>query len=133
MKNSLNIPLALLLLTILPVSIARAQFSIDWYTIDSGGGISSGGSFEVAGTIGQPDAGSHSGGAFQVDGGFWPVAVASEGCPADLDGNGLLDLFDFLAFTNLFNAGDPDADFDASGVLDLFDFLAFTNAFNGGC
>jgi hypothetical protein len=54
-------------------------------------------------------------------------------CPPDLDGNGSLDLFDFLAFVNLFNAGDPAADFDGNGVLDLFDFLAFINAFNTGC
>jgi hypothetical protein len=54
-------------------------------------------------------------------------------CAPDLDGNGVLDLFDFLAFTNLFNAGDPQADFDGDGTLDLFDFLAFTNAFNAGC
>ena len=43
------------------------------------------------------------------------------------------DLFDFLAFCNLFNAGDPAADCDASGSFDLFDQLCFTNAFNQGC
>jgi hypothetical protein len=55
------------------------------------------------------------------------------GCAPDLDANGILDLFDFLGFVNLFNVGDPAADFDGDGVLDLFDFLAFTNAFNVGC
>jgi hypothetical protein len=54
-------------------------------------------------------------------------------CAADLDGNGVLDLFDFLAFTNLFNAGDLEADFETDGVLNLFDFLAFVNTFNEGC
>jgi hypothetical protein len=127
-------PFVLAILLAIFASPARAQFSIDWYTIDGGGGTSSGGSFEVAGTIGQADAGTHSGGQFTVEGGFWPVILTSEGgCAADLDGNGVLDLFDFLAFTNLFNAGDPDADFNGDGVRDLFDFLAFTNAFNGGC
>lgn len=29
------------------------------------------------------------------------------GCEADLDGNGVLDIFDFLAFSNLFSAGCP--------------------------
>lgn len=53
--------------------------------------------------------------------------------PADLNGDGVYDLFDFLVFTNLFNAGSPLADFTGDGVLDLFDFLAFTNAFNAGC
>jgi hypothetical protein len=54
-------------------------------------------------------------------------------CRADIDGDGGLDLFDFLAFVNLHNAGDAKADFDDDGVLTLFDFLAYTNAFNAGC
>jgi hypothetical protein len=54
-------------------------------------------------------------------------------CEPDLNGDGVLDLFDFLGFTNLFNAADLKADFDGDGFLDLFDFLAFTNAFNAGC
>jgi len=60
------------------------------------------------------------------------VSGCSE-CPPDLDGSGALDLFDFLAFTNLFNADNLGADFDGDGALNLFDFLAFTNAFNAGC
>ena len=36
----------------------RAQsYSIDWFTIDGGGGTSTGGVYSVSGTIGQPDAG----------------------------------------------------------------------------
>ncbi|NRA58132.1 MAG: FG-GAP repeat protein, partial [Phycisphaerales bacterium] len=57
----------------------------------------------------------------------------SGGCPADLDGDGTLSIFDFLAFQNLFDAGDPIADFDGDGRLTLFDFLAFQNAFDAGC
>jgi len=59
--------------------------------------------------------------------------VAGDTCPADLDGDGELSLFDFLAFQNLFDAGDPAADFDGDGELTLFDFLAFQNAFDAGC
>ena len=54
-------------------------------------------------------------------------------CRADLDGDGELTLFDFLAFQNLFDAGDPLADFDGDGEFTLFDFLAFQNAFDAGC
>jgi hypothetical protein len=54
-------------------------------------------------------------------------------CRADLTGDGLLDFFDFLAFQNLFAAGDPQADFTGDGVLDFFDFLAFQNEFGAGC
>ncbi|MFI4916753.1 MAG: GC-type dockerin domain-anchored protein [Phycisphaerales bacterium JB060] len=53
-------------------------------------------------------------------------------CPADLDGDGALTLFDFLEFQNRFDAGDPIADFDGDGALTLFDFLAFQNLFAAG-
>ncbi|MEQ9096196.1 MAG: GC-type dockerin domain-anchored protein [Phycisphaerales bacterium] len=54
-------------------------------------------------------------------------------CIADLDGDGALTLFDFLAFQTLFDAGDLAADFDGDDELTLFDFLAFQNAFDAGC
>jgi hypothetical protein len=54
-------------------------------------------------------------------------------CRADFDGDGALTLFDFLAFQNAFDAGDPLADFDGDGELTIFDFLAFQNAFDAGC
>ena len=54
-------------------------------------------------------------------------------CRVDLDGDGVLDIFDFLAFLNLFDAGDPRADFDGDGQLTIFDFLAFGNEFDAGC
>lgn len=54
-------------------------------------------------------------------------------CPADVNGDGVLDLFDFLGFQNLFVAQDPRADFDGNWIFDLFDFLAFQNAFVAGC
>ncbi|UYV13327.1 MAG: LamG domain-containing protein [Phycisphaera sp.] len=54
-------------------------------------------------------------------------------CDADCDLSGSLDLFDFLCFQNLFDAGDLAADLDGDGSLTLFDFLAFQNAFDAGC
>ena len=54
-------------------------------------------------------------------------------CPADLDGDGTLTIFDFLAFQNLFDIMDPLADFDGDGEFTIFDFLAFQNAFDTGC
>jgi hypothetical protein len=54
-------------------------------------------------------------------------------CDADLDGSGTLDLFDFLAFVNFFNAENPIADWDGDGDFTLFDFLGFVNSFNAGC
>jgi hypothetical protein len=62
---------------------AQAQYSIDWSTIDGGGGTSTGGVYSVSGTIGQPDAGTMSGGNYTVQGGFWGVisAVQTPGAP----------------------------------------------------
>lgn len=55
---------------------ARAQnYSIDWFTIDGGGGTSSGGSYALSGTIGQPDASAMTGGDFVLTGGFWSVGA----------------------------------------------------------
>ncbi|UYV13812.1 MAG: hypothetical protein NCW75_05880 [Phycisphaera sp.] len=54
-------------------------------------------------------------------------------CPADLDGDGDLTIFDYLEFGSLFDAGDPAADFDGDGELTIFDFLAYQNAFDLGC
>lgn len=54
-------------------------------------------------------------------------------CAPDIDGDGQLTIFDFLAFQNLFDAGDLAADFDGDGELTIFDFLAFQNAFDAGC
>ena len=56
--------------------------------------------------------------------------LSTYGPRADLDGDGVLTVFDFLAFQNLFDAGDLRADFDLSVTLDIFDFLAFQNAFD---
>src|SRR5258708_16849103 len=58
-------------------AISHAQsFDISWYTIDGGGGASSGGTFSLTGTIGQPDAGHMAGGNFTLDGGFWGIFAA---------------------------------------------------------
>jgi hypothetical protein len=67
------------------IHLANSQtYSIGWSTIDGGGGTSTGGVYAVSGTIGQPDAGSMSGGQFTLQGGFWalPVAVQDTNAPA---------------------------------------------------
>jgi len=77
---------ALLLFTTGLVLATRAlaqSYSIDWFTIDGGGGTSTSGVFSVSGTIGQPDAGGPmAGGNFSLTGGFWsPYAVQTPGAP----------------------------------------------------
>jgi hypothetical protein len=60
------------------------SYSIDWYKIGGGGGSSTGGTYQVSGTIGQPDAGAVMiGGNYSLTGGFWSVitAVQTAGAP----------------------------------------------------
>ena len=68
---------AFVLLALLTVCLcsARAQYAIDWFTIDGGGGTSSGGTYTLSGTVGQPDAGTLSGGSYTLEGGFWPGLI----------------------------------------------------------
>jgi len=63
---------------------AHGQFSVDWFTIDGGGGTSTSGVYSISGTIGQPDAGPvMTNGQFSVTGGFWvlPSVVQTVGAP----------------------------------------------------
>lgn len=55
------------------VCVHAQNYSIDWHTIDGGGGMSTGGVYSVSGTIGQPDAGVMSGGNYSIAGGFWGI------------------------------------------------------------
>jgi len=53
-------------------------YELTWYTIDGGGAMfSTGGSYSLGGTIGQPDAATLSGGGYTLNGGFWGGAANS--------------------------------------------------------
>ncbi len=71
--------------------------------------------------------------AIEVRGLVRRTGCADAGCFADFNGDGALDIFDFLAFQNAFDAGDLAADCTEDGSLDIFDFLCFQNAFDAGC
>ncbi len=75
------------------------------------------------------DSGGGDGWLFSLDN----IFVEGGSCYADFDEDGSLTIFDFLAFQNAFDAGDPIADCDGDGALTLFDFLCFQNAFDAGC
>ncbi len=62
--------------TIAPASAQTGGgYDLTWNTIDGGGGMfSTGGPYSLGGTIGQPDAGTMSGGAYTLSGGFWGIA-----------------------------------------------------------
>lgn len=54
-------------------------------------------------------------------------------CPGDMEGDGDVDVFDFLAFQNLFAQQDPRADVECDSDWDVFDYLAFLNLTSQGC
>jgi len=97
-------------------SVAFGDYKIVWSTIDGGGGQSSGGQYIVTGTIGQPDAAYSASGNYELLGGFWPGGPlcivefddfarfaeywleTGSNLPGDLNGNGIVDLYDLKEF-----------------------------------
>ncbi len=79
-KNFYFVALAALLLS---AKTPAQSYNIDWYKIAGGGGTSTGGTYTVSGTIGQPDAGGPlTGGKYSLMGGFWAIyAVNLPGAP----------------------------------------------------
>lgn len=70
---------ALTLALTMPVLAQNGGYAIESFTVDGGGGTSSGGSYALTGAIGQPDAGAMAGGAFTLTGGFWGDAALLPG------------------------------------------------------
>jgi hypothetical protein len=67
---------------------AQSTYSIDWHTVDGGGGTSTGGVFSVSGSIGLPEAGTMSGGAFTLQDGFWSIIPEVTGPATIFDNTG---------------------------------------------
>jgi len=71
--------------------------------------------------------------------GFSPFGIdniqfeAGAACFADCDGNGALNILDFVCYQGLFQSGDEAADCDGNGDLNILDFVCFQGAFQDGC
>ena len=91
---------ALLLCTAFPAILFGDGYTLDWWTVDSGGQMwTTAGTFELSGTIGQPDAGTMTGGGFELTGGFWCSAVAGPAlCPGDMNCDGRVTFADIDPF-----------------------------------
>jgi hypothetical protein len=63
---------AVLLLFLAGAALAPVQgVTLDWWTVDGGGGQSAGGEYTLRAAAGQPDAGVLTGGAYVLEGGFF--------------------------------------------------------------
>ncbi len=113
------------------------SFDLSWHTIDGGGGTSSGGGFELSGTVGQPDAGPFmTGGSFELRGGFW-AGPAPIPCPEDTNGDGavnVLDLIDLLlCFGQPAVPGCESEDINRDGTVNVLDLIDLLLAFGTSC
>jgi hypothetical protein len=117
--------LAGLLLCAAALATHAQNFSLDWFSVDGGGGTSTGGVYTVSGSIGQPDAGAMSGGNYTLQGGFWGLVAAMHepGAP-------LLSVAPAGASAVLLSWPYPSTGFDLeqSTVVHPADWTAATNA-----
>ena len=67
------------------------------------------------------------------DGAAAVILASPGGCPADFDGNGFVDFFDQIDYTDAFESGRARADFNRDGFLDFYDYAAFLDLFQAGC
>ncbi len=126
---------------LLTTALALGQYDLSWYTIDAGGAVfTTGGDYELSGTIGQPDAGTSAltGGEFELTGGFWAISFAEpEPIPGDLDGDGDVDLADLAQLLGNYGttsgAAYEDGDIDEDGDVDLTDLAALLAVYGTTC
>jgi hypothetical protein len=120
------------LLVICALAALGSDYDLAWHTVDGGGGSSGGGGYELAGTIGQPDAGAlMSGGEYTLAGGFWVAsAPASEPpcpLPGDINCDGVVDDFDLLLLMEAWgpcpDCADCPGDLNGDCVVDVHDLL----------
>lgn len=66
--------LVAVILLLIAAAACSQSYSVDWYKIAGGGGTSTDGTYQITGTIGQPEAGgAMSGGSYSLTGGFWSL------------------------------------------------------------
>ncbi len=116
---------------------AAGDYDLTWFTVDGGGGTSTGGGFVLTGTAGQPDAGELAGGDFVLRGGFWQPAAACGDCPTDVDGDGVTNAPDLAVLLGSWGPCAPGAaceclDANNDGVINAPD-LAVTLGSWGPC
>ena len=115
MKNIFRNSFLALLLIAVPT---LGGYEMGSYTIDGGGGVSSGGQYIVRGTIGQPDAAYSAGGDYELVGGFWSEVPFC-----------IVDFYHYARFAEywLESGSDLPADLYEDDTVDLLDLGLFVD------
>jgi hypothetical protein len=120
-KGVITLGVAYLLMGLPVLGQSGGPYDLSWSTIDGGGGRSSGGTYVLTGTIGQPDAAYSSGGDYELFGGFWPGGLI---CIPDI-----VNFEDFAKFADewLYTGPHLAADLDGDEDVDFDDLYLFVD------
>jgi hypothetical protein len=102
----------------------------DWQFFDVTGLLAPGKNLTTFGLYGYIGGGEDEDRSYVDD---WTVSIEGQKCPADCNGDGTLNILDFICFQGIFQAGNPDADCNGDGSLNILDFVCFQGIFQEGC
>jgi hypothetical protein len=64
---------------------------------------------------------------------FDNVLLEQGGCPADCNGDGVLNVLDFVCFQGEWQSQSPAGDCNADGIYNVLDFVCYQGVFQQGC
>lgn len=119
-------------------SHAATDYSLEWSVIGAGGGVSTGGGYELRGVIGQPLAhGPVDAGPYTVTGGFLAIPLVEEGpaCPGDTNGDNQVNFADLNAVLSAFGQSGSNlpADANGDGAVNFADLNLVLSSFGATC
>lgn len=149
MRSAGPVLMAITAILLCSAASTHAQVSIPWYTVANGGLVAtSGGPYQLSGTIGQAQAGRSSSFQYFLQSGFWGAAIPDK-CAGDGNCDGVIDWRDidylvaaqndnYAAWLSLFEDRNPPCsiqNLDASGDyhIDWRDIDPFVAAMNQTC
>ena len=129
--------LAVAVMVIVSPTVSHAQtggpYDLSWHNIGPGGSAS-GGSYDLLGSIGQPDAATMSGGPYTLTGGFLPGGPTCA-LAGDLNGDGQVTVLDIQMIAGAWPQTTASFPYDQSGDgdLDIQDVTLVTAQFGSAC
>ena len=120
------------------MALAGSSFEIPSYTIDSGGGTLTGGTFTLVASIGQPDAGpALTGSTFTLQGGFLAGgSPVTPNCPGDVNGDNMVNFADLNTLLDRWDtatAPNMNGDLDGDGFVSFADLNILLDRWDTSC